>query len=188
MTDDLLVPAPPYKTFQAFFKTPYNHNRDYESDRTALFCNDETLTQQHEEEQANINTIVRNFGLTGKLPEVRLPPTLDDFSTEVFDFQTAMNTIAAAKDSFMQLPAETRSAFNNDPQLFVAKIDEWRHEPDEKERARHFANMRAMGLTVEPGPIADRTTLGDVLAAIKAQGTLGGTPAPKPPETAPKEP
>lgn len=173
-----------FKTFQAFFKTPYNHDRDYESDRTALYCNDESLAQQHEEEAANINNIVRNFGVTGKLPEVRLPPTLHDFDTQVFDFQSAMNIMAAAKDSFMQLPADVRSAFNNNPQLFVAQVDAWQNEPDEKERARHKANMRAMGLTVEPGPVADKTTLGDVLAAIKAQSRATGDQAPGTPTAA----
>jgi hypothetical protein len=168
-----------------FFKTPYNHNRDEESARTALYCADPTKTQQHEAEAADINTIVRNFGVTGKLPLVDMPPTIDTFDEEAFDFQSAMNIIAQAKHSFAGMDANVRSAFNNDPQLYVNQIDTWRNLPPGAQRDLAYANMRAMGLTTEPGPIADKTTLGDVLKAIKERANAGDLQPAKGPQTAP---
>lgn len=170
-----------YKTFQAFFKTPYNHDRMAESDRTGLSCPEPTLAQQHQKDEADINTIVRNFGITGKLPLVPLPPMSGDFD-EVFDFQSAMNLIAAAKASFMALPADVRDAFHNDPTRFVDTVESMTNDTNKENKARNMAVLKAMGLAVDAPAPADRTTLGDVLAAIKAQGAKGDSPAPKPPE------
>lgn len=157
------------------WKTGFNHNTNAESERTGLECKDPSLAQQHQENESNINTIVKNFGITGQLPQVRLPPSIDEF-TEVFDFQSAMNLLAAAKHSFLSLPAEVRSAFQNNPQIFVEQIDAMLGDADQTRRQDNMKVLRAMGLALEPGPIADKTTLGDVLKAIQAQ-----TRPPEPP-------
>lgn len=175
-TGEILPDPPP----PVLWKTPYNHDVDAEATRTALFCLDVTKTQQHGKEEADINTIVDRFLKTGSLPQVAIPPNYEDFD-EVFDFQTAMNAVAAAKASFNAMDATVRDAFRNDPHRFVAQIDAWLNEPDPAERERNLALMRAMNLAVPKGEPADRTTLGDVLAAIKEQGTPKEPPAPKSP-------
>lgn len=180
--DGEIVDIPP-----PFFKTPYNHDTLADAKLGALICKDPTLCQQHEAEQADINTIAKNFGLTGKLPIIDLPPSLDRFG-EIFDFQDAMNVMTAAKNSFMQMPAEIRAAFQNDPNNFVATVDAMTAEQDPARLENNLAALRAMGLAVQPGPVADKTTLGDVLKAIKEQGAPKASPAPKTPETAPPGP
>lgn len=105
-----------------FFKTPHNHNTSLESSRTGYLETMETKTQQHQADEADINTIVKRFNVTGQLPQIPLPPRLEEFG-EIFDFQTAMNTLHAAKESFAKLPAEVRSSFNNDPHGFVSYVD-----------------------------------------------------------------
>lgn len=160
------------------WKTPFNHNTNAESERVGLTCNDPSKAQQSQEEEANINTIVGRFLKTGLLPQAKLPPTLDAFA-DIFDFQSAMNILAEARHSFMQLDPQVRNAFNNDPHLFVSQIDLMTNDPDQDRRAKNFEALRAMGLAVEAGPVADQTTLGDVLAAIKEQATKGGSPAPE---------
>lgn len=160
------------------WKTPYNHVVNDESLRTGLKCEDPSLAQQNQEAESNINTIVGRFLKTGLLPQIQLPPLLEDFA-DVFDFQSAMNTMAAAKHSFMQLPADIRSAFQNDPHNFVSQIDAMLADTDAERRKGNMAVLRAMGLAVEAGPVADQTTLGDVLAAIKKQTASGGSPAPE---------
>lgn len=152
------------------WKTPFNHDTNEESQRTSTTCPEETLTQQHQAEEADINTIVRKFGITGEIPNIPLPPTLEEFS-EIFDFQTAMNVQAEAKASFMQLPAEIRAAFYNDPHNFVSQIDEMLQEPDQAKRERNLEDLRLMGLAVQPGPVADRTTLGDLLKELQKRST-----------------
>lgn len=161
------------------WKTPYNHSTEIESARTGLLCEDPSLAQQHQKDEADINTIVKRFGITGTLPQVQLPPTYADFD-EVFDFQTAMDTMARAKFSFSQLPAETRSAFNNDPHRFVQAIDAMLSDTDDNRKKHNMTLLRAMNLAVEPGPVADQTTLGDLLAAIKEGKGPGDSPAPAP--------
>lgn len=166
------------------FKTPYNFDTNAESDRTGTACKDPSLAQQHQEEEANINTIVHRFGITGKLPLIDMPPLLDEFS-EVYDFQSAMNTMAAARHSFSQLAPEVRDAFNNNPHHFVSQVDYMLADPDQARRDHNMSVLRAWGLAMPEGPKADPTTLGDVLKAIKEQATRSDLQPNAPPQTAP---
>lgn len=120
--DGEVIDTPIYKTFETFFKTPYNHDTRAESRRVAQTNTEPSKTQQHQAHEADINTIVKNFGITGKLPVVAMPPVYEEFS-EIFDFQSAMNAIKAAQDSFIALPANIRARFENDPAKFVGYVD-----------------------------------------------------------------
>lgn len=76
-------------------------------------------TIQSAKDETDINLIVRRFGLTGQLPSgsPRLP-TYGDFA-EVDDFQSAMNAVRVAEESFLELPSTIRSRFGNNPQAFL---------------------------------------------------------------------
>jgi len=91
---------------------------------------DEGKTQQQFKEECDINTIVRRFGLTGKLPDNVRVPVSGDF-TGVTDFQTAMNSVRRATEDFMALPADLRKRFGNDPQLLM----EFMADPNNREDA-----------------------------------------------------
>lgn len=101
-----------------FFRTPYNYDTNKASDESALKCADKTRTQQHFADDADINVIVKRFGLTGQLPQGVRMPQYADFE-EAIDFQTAMNAIRAAQESFDAMPANVRARFHNDPGEFV---------------------------------------------------------------------
>jgi phage internal scaffolding protein len=101
-----------------FLRTPYNYDTDLASDESALTCEDPSLTQQHQKEDADINTIVARFGLTGELPFADKQPRYGDF-TAVTDYHSAMNAVASAREDFMSLPAELRARFNNDPAALI---------------------------------------------------------------------
>lgn len=104
-----------------FVRSPYNYDVRAASLEAAInfyFDVEPSRTVQSEKDQADINVIVKNFGLTGKLPLVDRPPSYGDFEG-VFDYQTARNLIRAADESFMGLSAEVRSRFSNDPAKFV---------------------------------------------------------------------
>lgn len=109
-----------------FIRTMWNYDRNEASDESALFCDpEEGLTQQQFAEEADINTIVRRFGLTGELPDVVRVPVSGDF-TGVIDYKSALDAVIAAEDAFMELPGELRARFSNDPQLlmdFVGNVD-----------------------------------------------------------------
>lgn len=129
-----------------FFKTPYNHNTMDESNRVALTCPEPSKTQQHLVEEADINTIVARFLKTGELPPIRVPPSYQDFE-DVHDFQSAMDAINQAKQSFMQLPAEVRATFQNDPAKFVNYVDHCMNTGD-------LEPLEKMGLGVTRAPVS----------------------------------
>lgn len=85
---------------------------------TGVECLDDSLTVQSDAKDADINTIVERFGLTGMMPQNVRVPLEEDF-TEVFDFRSAMEAMRTAEESFAQLPARVRLRFNNDPAAFV---------------------------------------------------------------------
>lgn len=118
-------------------RTPYNYDRDEVSFETGLACEDPSLAIQSDAIDADINEIVRRFGVTGTLPQVEMPPTYGDFEG-VVDYHTAMNLIADANSRFLELPADVRAKFENDPGKFVAFCS------DEK----NLAEMRELGLAI----------------------------------------
>lgn len=113
-----------------FVRNPYNYESDKLSEETGLDCKDESLAQQQFLEESDINYIAERFLRTGEMPQVLNLPTPGDFSG-IFDFQTAMNTIAEAKQEFMRLPAKIRSRFENDP----GKLLEFVNDPDNFDEA-----------------------------------------------------
>lgn len=103
------------KMFYPFVRSAYNYDRDAVSRETGVICEDESLTKQSFRDECDINTIVRNFGLTGQLPSDVRMPQYGDF-TGISDYQSALNAVIAADDAFMELPAELRARFHHDPQ------------------------------------------------------------------------
>lgn len=96
------------------FRTTY----DLGSDDYALYCEDPSLAQQSAAEESDINFIVERFTRTGELPPLPSPDTYGDF-THVTDYHTALNSLIAADEAFMQLPAKLRAKFSNDVSGFL---------------------------------------------------------------------
>lgn len=113
-----------------FIRTPYNYDKELVSTLTAIdvnfLLNPETgeledcpsMTQQQFAEEADINEIVRRFGLTGELPENYKSPVSGDF-TGISDFKSAMDAVLNAQAEFDQLPGELRERFRHDPQELI---------------------------------------------------------------------
>jgi phage internal scaffolding protein len=104
-----------------FIRTPYNYNAKQISKKTGLECKDPTKAQQQFKDEVNINTIVHNFGVTGERPPVMQYPEPQEF-IEATDFQTSMNVVVKARESFQTLTSKQRARFNNDPQRFMEFI------------------------------------------------------------------
>ena len=105
-----------------FLRTPYNYNTNAASDESGLHCEDVTLTQQHPKDECDINNILRQFNITGQLPENPLQPRYGDF-TGVVDYHSALNAVIAAESEFDGLPAQIRARFENDPANLIAFLD-----------------------------------------------------------------
>lgn len=105
--------------------------------------NDEpSMTVQADSEAADINNIVKKFGVTGMLPYGDLQPVYDDFTQFPTDYHEAMNIVRSADSAFMDLPANVRASFNNDAGLFLNAVT----DPSQYER------FRDLGL-VPPKPV-----------------------------------
>ncbi|WNK12995.1 MAG: internal scaffolding protein [Microvirus sp.] len=99
------------------------HGKNYDFvERSSAACVTDfgpSLAVQADAEDADINTIVRRFGLTGTMPQNLRVPSFDDYDG-VFDFMTAQIALNDARDSFMSMPAKVRAQFDNDPQEFLS--------------------------------------------------------------------
>lgn len=95
-----------------------NYDVDSASDSSGCHCSEVSLTDQSMKEESDINVIVSRFGITGELPQNYRPPLEMDFA-DIFDYQSARNALIEAERRFMEMPADLRSRFENDPQKVI---------------------------------------------------------------------
>jgi len=101
-----------------FLRTTYNYDKDAASNESGLHCEDASLAQQHFKDETDINNILRQFNITGLLPQSPLSPRYGDF-TGISDYQSALNAVIAAESEFEGLPAQIRARFNNNPEELI---------------------------------------------------------------------
>lgn len=112
-----------------FIRTQYNLNAKENSDHTGITFLDKSLTQQQFKDASDINILFGKYLETGEIPQIE-GLAYGDF-TGVFDFQTAMNAVRAAEESFQTLPARIKNRFDNNPQ----KLVEFINDPENREEA-----------------------------------------------------
>jgi phage internal scaffolding protein len=105
-----------------FLRTPYNYDKDAASNESGLACEEPSLAQQHFKDECDINNILRQFNVTGMLPESTLSPRYGDF-TGIGDYHTALNRVMAVQDEFEALPAQIRARFENDPAQLIEFLE-----------------------------------------------------------------
>lgn len=103
-----------------FLRNAYNYDTNQASISSGLSCSDESRTDQSFIEECDINTIVRDFGVTGRLPDNPIKTPLEGDFTAVVDYQTALNMVLEADAAFSELPSAVRERFGNDAARFVA--------------------------------------------------------------------
>jgi len=129
-----------------FVRSPYNYDLDAASDEAGLACLDTSLTQQNFKSDCDINVIMRKYSNLHEIPAGVQIPQYADFD-QIYDFHSAANAVARARESFDMLPAPVRSRFQNDPGAFV----DFALEP------KNFDALCDMGLAkkplnLDPGP------------------------------------
>lgn len=99
--------------------------------REVIDCSkDELLTEQHHLQACDINVIMASYEKTGQVPVYsNMQPLYEDF-TMVADYQSALNAVISAEEAFMSLPANVRSAFDNNPALLIEAIN----DPTQRDR------------------------------------------------------
>lgn len=106
-----------------FIRTEYNYDMDKASLASALECKDDSLAIQSQRDEADINTIVKRFGITGTLPQTLKLPEYADYE-EVFDYRSALDAVKEAERQFMSIPADIRAKFDNDPGQFLEFVSD----------------------------------------------------------------
>jgi len=96
-----------------FLRTPYNYDTIAASNESGVACEEPSLAQQQFKDECDINNILRQFNITGQLPDTPLSPRYGDFSG-ISDYKTALDRVISADEEFMNLPANLRARFDND--------------------------------------------------------------------------
>lgn len=146
-----------------FIRTPYNYDMHEASNESALRCMDKSRTAQEFKDEADINTIVKRFGLTGELPE-NVPMVLQGDFTNVTDFMGAMNLVVAARESFDAQPAEIRARFDNDPHKFL----EFTSNKDNLDEAIKMGLVREESITKRAKEVRDARNA-EIQAAVEVE-------------------
>lgn len=115
-----------------FLRTAYNYDRDAASNESGLACEEPSLAQQHFKDECDINNILRQFNVTGLLPESPISPRYGDF-TGISDYHTALNRVIAAQDEFDGLPAQIRARFENDPAQLIEFLEDENNRSEAEE-------------------------------------------------------
>lgn len=150
------------------WKTPWNHDTNFESDRTGLYCKDESLTKQEFKDETDINIIIARFLRTNEPPPMPLPEHFMDLTgrTSYFEMQSQ---IAEANESFYSLPANKRAEFLNDPTRWadavVGAVD-----------AGDRQALAELGIAVPPEP-QEPSTATPAREASPAPGAAAAAPA-----------
>lgn len=131
-------------------------------DQGGLSCPEDSLSVQASKDDCDINNIVKKYLRTGELPGARQAAYLDLCALP--NYQEALNTVIAAEEAFMMLPADVRREFDNDPSKVVSFLDD----------DRNYQKAVSMGL------VTPRQPSNGIPAA--GQAAPGGVPA------SPKEP
>lgn len=147
------------------WKTPYNHDTTKEAERTSLYCEDPSRTQQHFKDQQDINLIIERFTKTGDLPLIPSPLQYADLTT-MEDFHSMQNKLAETKALFYRLTPAIRASYNNN-------AGQWLQDVTERVAAGDLEPLREMGLD---------------LASFDAQMERLTAPEPKPKEDPPPPP
>jgi len=85
---------------------------------------EETRTQQQFISECDINNILKKYEQTSLLTPVnRSQGKYGDF-TNVTDYQTALDKLMSAQDTFNSLPSSIRKRFQNDPALLIEFVND----------------------------------------------------------------
>lgn len=83
--------------------------------KVGLEFTEPSMTEQHFKDECDINNIIKTYQQTGVLPSGDRQPLFGDFADFPQDLQSSQAYFDDAQERFMQLPAQLRKEFDNDP-------------------------------------------------------------------------
>ncbi|AXL14689.1 internal scaffolding protein [Microviridae sp.] len=106
-------------------------------------------------DECNINNIMNKYQETGLIDHMNsFKAQQGDFS-EVLDYQSVMNQVIDARESFLDLPSTIRKEFDNDPTKFLDFVN----DPSNKDKMIELGLAKAPRIQSKPIPESDSQTL-----------------------------
>lgn len=91
--------------------------------RSSLSTGEESMTQQSFIKECDVNNILKKYQKTGIIEHAKTHGGSYEDLSEPCDYQTALNVVIAAQESFLTLPSSVRKRFSNDPQQFLEFVN-----------------------------------------------------------------
>lgn len=76
-------------------------------------------TQQQFKDECNVNKIIEKYLKTNEMTHLKQNKGVFADLTHISDYQDSLNKVIEANKSFMELNAQTRNRFGNDPQQLI---------------------------------------------------------------------
>lgn len=93
-------------------------------ERLQLRFSQPTKTKQSFGPECNINNIMARYAKTGLVEHLNNRDGIFGDFADLPDYQTALDIVYTAEDQFLQLPAQVRKFFNNDPSFMLAYMQD----------------------------------------------------------------
>lgn len=120
----------------------------------------DSMTRQDQAEMVNINNIYAKTQRGEIVLGSTTKPTFGDFSDNG-TYDVMLETIMAAEDAFMELPASERKKYNHDPAVYYEKTmedatsqytEQQKHEANERAKAKKAAEVEKARKLVKENP------------------------------------
>lgn len=118
-----------FTTAPRIIRSAYSHKPQFQ-----LECPEKPFgrTKQSFKDECDINVIIRRFLRTGVMDfTARNEPRYGDCTG--MEYTQAMQTVAAAKSLFNELPAALRARFDNEPALFLDFVQDDKNRDEARE-------------------------------------------------------
>ena len=100
----------------------------------------EVKAQQQFKDDADLNQIIKKFGLVAARNHFAEHGLQYGFASPQ-DLHTAMNTIRTAETMFNELPSKVRNRFDNEPEAFLAFVQD----------GNNYEEAKSLGIGLAPG-------------------------------------
>lgn len=139
----------------------------------------EVITKQEFKDECDIHNILAQYKRTGIVTHVQnAAPRFEDLPDDI-DYQFALNTVIAADDAFMALPASVRAEYNNDPGELLDAL----HKPENEDK---FIKLGLIKPKPEPVSPAGTQPGGAAANANQAPAKPAAGSSPEAPQGAPQ--
>lgn len=110
-------------------------------------CEEKSLARQSEQQESDINFIMKRFEKTGVLPPDTREAVFTDVSS-IGSYREVLEVIQRAQEGFMALPPSVREKFGNDPVQLMDFAADPAHLPELEE----LGIVEKTAKPVEPAP------------------------------------